>query len=136
VATKYFTKWVEAIPLKKATCAAIANFIWEHIICRFGIPYKIVTDNGAPFINKDVRAMTKHYHVKHLKSSHIIRKVTARLKQPIACSCASLVKWCSIMARIGAFISRMRCRPIGHPPKLPLASPYSCWSMVQRLLPQ
>jgi hypothetical protein len=69
VAIEYFTKWVEAIPLKKATSAAIANFIREHIICRFGIPHKIVTDNGTPFINKDVRAMTKHYSEKHLKSS-------------------------------------------------------------------
>ena len=69
MATEYFIKWVEAIPLKKATGAAIANFIREHIICRFGIPHKIVTDNGTPFINKDVRAMTKHYRVKHLKSS-------------------------------------------------------------------
>jgi hypothetical protein len=69
VATKYFTKWVEAIPFEKATGTAIANFIWEYIICRFGIPHKIVTDNGTHFINKDVRAMTKHYRMKHLKSS-------------------------------------------------------------------
>jgi hypothetical protein len=27
VATEYFTKWVEAIPLRKATGAAVANFI-------------------------------------------------------------------------------------------------------------
>jgi hypothetical protein len=40
VATEYFTKWVEAIPLQKATGAAVANFIREHIITRFGIPYQ------------------------------------------------------------------------------------------------
>jgi hypothetical protein len=54
MATKYFTKWVEAIPLRKATGAAVANFIREHIITRFGIPYKLISDNGTPFINKDV----------------------------------------------------------------------------------
>ena len=54
VATEYFTKWVEAIFLKKATGPAVANFIREHIICRFSIPHKIVTDNGIPFVNKDV----------------------------------------------------------------------------------
>ncbi|XP_021833842.1 uncharacterized protein LOC110773621 [Prunus avium] len=37
-ATEYFTKWVEAIPLRKATGATIANFICEYIVCRFGIP--------------------------------------------------------------------------------------------------
>uniref|UniRef100_A0A2N9F9L1 Uncharacterized protein n=1 Tax=Fagus sylvatica TaxID=28930 RepID=A0A2N9F9L1_FAGSY len=40
------------IPLRKATGAAVANFIREHIITRFGIPYKLITDNGTPFINK------------------------------------------------------------------------------------
>uniref|UniRef100_A0A2N9HIL5 RNase H type-1 domain-containing protein n=1 Tax=Fagus sylvatica TaxID=28930 RepID=A0A2N9HIL5_FAGSY len=38
VATEYFTKWVEAIPLRKATGAAVANFIREHIITR-STPY-------------------------------------------------------------------------------------------------
>ncbi|CAL9025930.1 unnamed protein product, partial [Prunus brigantina] len=51
-ATEYFTKWVEAIPLRKATGAAVSNFIREYIVCRFGIPYKMVTDNGTPFVNK------------------------------------------------------------------------------------
>ena len=54
---EYFTKWVEAIPLKKATGPAVANFIREHIICRFGIPHKIISNNGTPFVNKDVRKL-------------------------------------------------------------------------------
>uniref|UniRef100_A0A2N9GEB1 Integrase catalytic domain-containing protein n=1 Tax=Fagus sylvatica TaxID=28930 RepID=A0A2N9GEB1_FAGSY len=69
VATEYFTKWVEAIPLRKATGAAVANFIREHIITRFGIPYKLITDNGTPFINKDVREVLEHYRVKHRRST-------------------------------------------------------------------
>jgi hypothetical protein len=55
MATEYFTKWVEAILLRKATGVAVANFIQEHIITRFGIPYKLISDNDTPFINKDVR---------------------------------------------------------------------------------
>uniref|UniRef100_A0A2N9E8D5 Integrase catalytic domain-containing protein n=1 Tax=Fagus sylvatica TaxID=28930 RepID=A0A2N9E8D5_FAGSY len=47
VATEYFSKWVEAVPLRKATGAAVANFIREHIITRFGIPHKIISDNGT-----------------------------------------------------------------------------------------
>jgi ribonuclease HI len=69
VATEYFTKWVEAIPLRKATGAAVANFIREHIITRFGIPYKLITDNGTPFVNKDVREVLEHYRVKHRRST-------------------------------------------------------------------
>uniref|UniRef100_A0A2N9HCQ8 Integrase catalytic domain-containing protein n=1 Tax=Fagus sylvatica TaxID=28930 RepID=A0A2N9HCQ8_FAGSY len=83
VATEYFTKWVEAIPLRKATGAAVANFIREHIITRFGIPYKLITDNGTPFINKDVREVLEHYRVKHRRSTPyylITLKVMGKLK--------------------------------------------------------
>ena len=69
VATKYFTKWVEVIPLRKATGAAVANFIRENIITHFGIPYKLISDNGTPFINKDVREVLEHYQVKHQRST-------------------------------------------------------------------
>ena len=69
VATEYFTKWIEAISLKKAIGPAVANFIREHIICRFGIPHKIFTNNGTPFVNKDVRKLLDHHHIKHRKSN-------------------------------------------------------------------
>jgi hypothetical protein len=38
LATDYFTKWVEAIPLKKVTSENMVEFVKEHIIYRFGIP--------------------------------------------------------------------------------------------------
>uniref|UniRef100_A0A2N9H3G7 Integrase catalytic domain-containing protein n=1 Tax=Fagus sylvatica TaxID=28930 RepID=A0A2N9H3G7_FAGSY len=69
VATEYFSKWVEAIPLRKATGAAVANFIREHIITRFGIPHKIISDNGTPFVNKNVREVLEHYQIKHRRST-------------------------------------------------------------------
>ena len=69
VAIEYFTKWVEAIPLRKATGAAVANFIREHIITCFVILYKLITGNGTPFINKDVREVLEHYRVKHRRST-------------------------------------------------------------------
>jgi hypothetical protein len=36
--TDYFTKWVEAIPMKSVTSKGVVNFIKEHVIHRFGIP--------------------------------------------------------------------------------------------------
>lgn len=67
--TEYFTKWVEAIPLKKATGAAVANFIRRHIITRFGIPRRLISDNGTPFINKDMKGLTEAYYIKHGRST-------------------------------------------------------------------
>ena len=34
IATDYFTKWVEAIPLKKVTSANMIDFVKEHIVYR------------------------------------------------------------------------------------------------------
>jgi hypothetical protein len=36
--TDYFTKWVEAIPMKMVASKDVINFIKEHVIHRFGIP--------------------------------------------------------------------------------------------------
>nr|XP_023913298.1 uncharacterized protein K02A2.6-like [Quercus suber] len=68
-ATEYFTKWVEAIPLKKATKVAVANFIREHIITRFRIPRRLINDNGTPFINKNMKGLTEAYYIKHGRST-------------------------------------------------------------------
>ncbi|XP_030970996.1 uncharacterized protein LOC115991446 [Quercus lobata] len=69
VATEYFTKWAEAVPLRKATGGAVENFIKKNIIVRFGVPHKIISDNGTPFVNSDVRKMLEFYQVKHNRSS-------------------------------------------------------------------
>ena len=48
-ATNYFTKWVEAIPTRKADESVIIRFIEDNILSRFGCPKRIVTDNAAAF---------------------------------------------------------------------------------------
>ena len=47
VAIDYFTKWIEAKPLAKITTKQVAQFLWENIMCRYGIPRILVTDNGT-----------------------------------------------------------------------------------------
>ena len=69
VATEHFTKWVEAINLKKATGAIVSNFIHEHIITRFGIPRRLISDNGTLFVNKDVKSLLEGYHIIHRRST-------------------------------------------------------------------
>ncbi|KAI5327751.1 hypothetical protein L3X38_027147 [Prunus dulcis] len=51
VAVDYFTKWAEAEALATITVARIESFVWQNIVCRFGIPNSIVTDNGRQFDN-------------------------------------------------------------------------------------
>lgn len=68
-ATELYTKWVEAIPLRKATGAAVSNFIREFIICRFGIPKVILSDNGTPFVNCQGGQLLASYDITHHKST-------------------------------------------------------------------
>jgi hypothetical protein len=49
VAVDYFTKWAEAEALAAITTENVINFLWKSIVCRFGIPYAMVADNGKQF---------------------------------------------------------------------------------------
>ena len=69
VATDYFTKWTEAIPLKNMTHREVIEFITEYIIHRFGIPQTLTTDQGTSFIAKEVRDFVNSYGIKLLNSS-------------------------------------------------------------------
>ncbi|GAA0154951.1 hypothetical protein LIER_12792 [Lithospermum erythrorhizon] len=41
----YFSKWVEAMPLKKTGNDNIVRFLWKHVITPFGVPRILVSDN-------------------------------------------------------------------------------------------
>ncbi|XP_060970947.1 uncharacterized protein LOC115703840 [Cannabis sativa] len=49
VAVDYFTKWTEAEPLATITSKKVLDFVVKNIICRFGLPHKLVSDNGTQF---------------------------------------------------------------------------------------
>jgi len=68
VAVDYFTKWIEAEPLAKITTANVQNFMWK-LICRFGIPHTVITDNGRQFVDRKLEAFFTELGVKHITSS-------------------------------------------------------------------
>ena len=49
VAIEYFTKWIEAEPVAQITAHKIEGFVWKNIVCRFGVPKRLVSDNGTQF---------------------------------------------------------------------------------------
>ncbi|RDX67038.1 Retrovirus-related Pol polyprotein from transposon opus, partial [Mucuna pruriens] len=69
VAVDYFTKWVEAKPVTTITIERIKRFYWKKIICRFGIPAEIVSDNGAQFASKGTTEFCKELKIKQLFTS-------------------------------------------------------------------
>nr|KYP51948.1 Pol polyprotein [Cajanus cajan] len=69
VAIDYFTKWIEACPLAKITTENVQKFTWKNIICRFGIPHTLITDNGRQFIAQGFEDFLRELGIKHLPTS-------------------------------------------------------------------
>ena len=63
IATDYFTKWVEAIPTKKVTDAIVMDFLDDKIITRFGVPARIITDNGPCFVSSEMSSFCFKYGI-------------------------------------------------------------------------
>jgi len=63
-----FLGWVEARAVGEANALNMAKFLWEEIICRHGLPQRIITDGGPE--NKDVaEELLRTYKVKKIEVS-------------------------------------------------------------------
>jgi hypothetical protein len=54
-ATDYFTKWMEAVPLRNMTHHEVIKFVQEHIIHRFGMPQTLMTNQGSSFMSRQFK---------------------------------------------------------------------------------
>ena len=52
VIVDYFTRWVEMFALRNTTATDIANILINEVICRYGIPSYILSDNGPQFVSQ------------------------------------------------------------------------------------
>ncbi|KAG7529698.1 Reverse transcriptase domain [Arabidopsis suecica] len=59
VLTDYSTKWIKAKAFQQVIEKQVEDFLWENIVCRHGIPYEIVTDNGTNL----PREKSKHFAI-------------------------------------------------------------------------
>ncbi len=55
----YMTKWTEAKPLPDKLARQVAWFLYEEIICWYGCPQIIQSDNRLEFVNEVVRELLK-----------------------------------------------------------------------------
>ena len=56
---------MEVIPLVSMIDPKIASFLETHIIYQFGIPVRIITDNGASLKNQHMRRICNTYKIKY-----------------------------------------------------------------------
>ncbi|XP_019235701.1 PREDICTED: uncharacterized protein LOC109216026 [Nicotiana attenuata] len=67
--TDYFSKWVESQAFEKIREKEVINLIWDHIICRFGIPSEITCDNEKQFIGSKVTQFLEDHKIKRILST-------------------------------------------------------------------
>ena len=65
VGIDYFTKWVETEALATITEKNIRSFVWRNIICRYGIPRVLVSDNGKQFNNSAFKDFCSELGIKN-----------------------------------------------------------------------
>jgi hypothetical protein len=76
--TDYFTKLVEAMPMKSVASKDVINFVKEHVIHRFGIPQTITTDGGSVFILEKFKKFTTDTGIKLIRSSPYYAQVNGQ----------------------------------------------------------
>ena len=69
VVVDYFTKWAEVEPLATIIEQKVRNFVWRSIICRFGIPRSLVSNNGKQFDNPKFKDFCAELKIKNYYSS-------------------------------------------------------------------
>jgi transposase InsO family protein len=69
VATDYLTKWAEAAAVPKADKVVAAEFIFNQVVCKYGCPLEVVTDQGGHFMNDVLRELLQHMSIKHHRAS-------------------------------------------------------------------
>jgi hypothetical protein len=64
VATDYFMKWTEAVPLCNMTHREVISFVKEHIVHRFWIPQTLTTDQGVSFMSQQFKEFAASLKIK------------------------------------------------------------------------
>ncbi|GJT28448.1 reverse transcriptase domain-containing protein [Tanacetum coccineum] len=90
VAIDYFIKWIEAKPVATITGNQVKKFVWDNIVCRFGLPGEIVSDNGKQFCEnpfKDWREKLSirqcFASVKHPQTNGLVERANRSLGEGI-----------------------------------------------------
>jgi len=80
VAIDYFTKWVEAGSFSHVTQKVVKKFIERDLICRYGPPEKIITDNAQNFNGQMIIELCTKWKIKHSNSSPYRPKMNGHYK--------------------------------------------------------
>ena len=69
VVTDIFTKWVEAFPLRDTVATTLAKVLVDEVICRYGVPKSIHSDQGANLCSSVVQGVCNLLNIDQTRTS-------------------------------------------------------------------
>ena len=66
VAVDMGSRWIVTKPMKTMEAHGTAEFLFEEIVCRYGMFRKLVSDRGSNFMSETFQAFLKILQIKHL----------------------------------------------------------------------
>ena len=73
-----FTRWIKVKPVLSVTDIAVQKALEDLVVFRWGIPRRLIVDNGSEFTNKRIAKTVRCYGIELLATSLII---TERIRQ-------------------------------------------------------
>ena len=69
VVTDLFSKWVEAFPLAVTDSITLARILTDEVICRYGVPESLHSDQGANFVSEVMQSLCAQLGIKRTQTS-------------------------------------------------------------------
>jgi 6-pyruvoyl-tetrahydropterin synthase len=66
---RFKEEWTEVVLLRNMTHREVISFVQEHMICQFGVPQTLTTDQGTSFMSHQFREFMESMKIKLLNSS-------------------------------------------------------------------
>ena len=69
VLVDYLTRWPEAVPLQDATSHSIAHGILSLTVGRWGLPRRLLSDQGSNFISAAIQTVYKYVGIEKVSTT-------------------------------------------------------------------
>jgi len=83
LAVDFLSRWVEGKAVKAADAATAATFIYEDIVCRYGTPESIQSDNGTHFMNEVIANLSTILKINHHRSTPYYPQSNGRIERVV-----------------------------------------------------
>ncbi|XP_025271338.1 uncharacterized protein LOC112639973 [Camponotus floridanus] len=82
-AQDWFSKWIEMVPLRRATATALAKEVTRRIIYWHECPGQLISDNGTQFTSRQFRTLLASFGIQHRTSPVYARNPVERANRTI-----------------------------------------------------